>query len=117
MCRITTTTTIMIFGLGLSIQLAHADPPQDVHFVHVRFADLDLTRSEGAAVLYQRVRAAAKTVCASLEARDLASQIRFRDCLETAIGSAVAKVDQPTLTAYYKGRTKHRSATIQIAKK
>jgi len=49
MCRIT--TTIMIFGLGLSIQLAHADAPQDVHVIDVRFADLDLTRSEGAAVL------------------------------------------------------------------
>ena len=114
MCRIT--TTIMIFGLGLSIQLAHADPPQDVHFIDVRFADLDLTKSEGAAVLYQRVRAAAKTVCASLEARDLASQMRFRDCVQTGIGSAVARIDRPVLTAYYKAHTNGRDATIQIAK-
>ena len=111
------TTTIMIFGLGLSFQLAHAAPPQDVHFIGVRFADLDLTRSEGAAVLYQRIEAAAKTVCASLDGRDLASQMRFRGCSETAIGSAVAKVDRPILTAYHKARMNDRNAIIQIAEK
>jgi len=111
------TTTIMIFGLGLSFQLAHAAPPQDAHFIGVRFADLDLTRSEGAAVLYQRIEAAAKTVCASLDGRDLASQMRFRGCSETAIGSAVAKVDRPILTAYHKARMNDRNAIIQIAEK
>ena len=110
------TTTIMIFGLGLSFQLAHAAPPQDVHFIGVRFADLDLTRSEGAAVLYQRIEAAAKTVCASLDGRDLASQMRFRDCVQTGIGSAVAKIDRPVLTAYCKAHSNGRDITIQIAK-
>ena len=111
------TTTIMIFGLGLTFQLAHAAPPQDAHFIGVRFADLDLTGSEGAAVLYQRIEAAAKTVCASLDGRDLASQMRFRGCSETAIGSAVAKVDRPILTAYHKARMNDRNAIIQIAEK
>jgi|SRR6516162_3671010 UrcA family protein len=110
------TTAITLFGLGLGAQLTYATPPQDVHFVAVRFSDLDLTRSEGAAVLYQRLQAAAKTVCASLDARDLASQMRFRDCVQTGIGSAVAKIDRPVLTAYYKAHTNGRDATIQIAK-
>ena len=114
MYRLTTTT--MILALSLSSQLAHAAPPQDVHFIDVHFADLDLTRSEGAAVLYQRLAAAAKSVCAPLEARDLASQMRFRGCVETAIGSAVAKVDRPALTAYHKAHTNGRNATIEIAK-
>jgi UrcA family protein len=87
-----------------------------VHFTGVQFADLDLTRSEGAAVLYHRLAAAAKTVCVSLDGRDLASQMRFKGCVETAIGSAVAKVDRPALTAYYKARTNGRNATLQIAK-
>jgi len=110
------TTTIMIFGLGLSSQLTHAAPPQGTHFVDVHFADLDLTRTEGASVLYQRLLGAARTVCASLDARDVASQMRFKGCVETAIGSAVAKVDRPALTAYYKARTSGRNAAIQIAK-
>jgi UrcA family protein len=87
-----------------------------VHFIDVHFADLDLTRSEGAAVLYQRIEGAAKTVCAPLDARDLASQMRFKMCVQTAIGSAVAKVERPVLTAYYKARANGRNATIQIAK-
>ena len=111
------TTAITIFGLGLGAQLTYATPSQDVHFVEVRFSDLDLTRSEGAAVLYQRIEAAAKTVCASLDGRDLASQMRFRGCSETAIGSAVAKVDRPILTAYHKARMNDRNAIIQIAEK
>jgi len=110
------TTAITIFGLGLGAQLTYATPSQDVHFVEVRFSDLDLTRSEGAAVLYQRLQAAAKTACATLDARDLASQMRFRDCVQTGIGSAVAKIDRPVLTAYYKAHTNGRDATIQIAK-
>ena len=112
------TTTIMIFALGLSSQLTHAAPPRDVLFVDVHFADLDLTRSEGAAVLYQRLAGAAKIVCAPLEldACDLARQMRFKMCVQTAIGSAVAKVDRPILTAYYKAHTNDRNATIQIAK-
>jgi len=110
------TIAISIFGLGLSAQLAYATAPQDVHFAEVHFSDLDLTRSEGVSVLYERLHAAATSVCASLDARDLASQMRFKDCVQTAIGSAVAKIDRPVLTAYYKTQTDGRNATIQIAK-
>ena len=110
------TAAITIFGLGLGAQLTYATPPQGVHFVEVRFSDLDLTHNEGAAVLYQRLHAAAKAVCASLNARDLASQMRFRDCVQTGIASAVAKIDRPVLTEYYKAHTNGRDATVQIAK-
>ncbi|HEY6923001.1 MAG TPA: UrcA family protein [Steroidobacteraceae bacterium] len=110
------TTMLMIIGLGLGCRLSAAAPPQDVHFIDVHFADLDLTRSDGAAVLYQRLEASAKTVCASLDARDVASQMRFRECVETAIGSAVAKVDRAALTALYKARANGRNTAIQIAK-
>src|SRR5262249_10399325 len=109
------TTTMMIFGLGLISQLAQADAPQDVPRVTVHFAELDLTRSEGAAVLYERLASAARTVCNSLDGRDLASQMRFRSCVATPIGSAVGKVDRSALTAYYKTRTHDRHSAVQIA--
>jgi UrcA family protein len=110
------TTTISIICLGLISQFAHADAPQDVRLINVHFADLDLTRSEAAAELYQRLAGAAKTVCTSLEGRDLASQMRFKGCVETAVGSAIAKVDRPLLTTYYKTRTNGRHTAVQIAK-
>jgi hypothetical protein len=77
---------------------------------------INVTSEQWAAVLYERLDAAAKRACASLDARDLASQMRFKDCVQTGIGSAVAKIDRPVLTAYYKARTNGRDATIQIAK-
>jgi len=110
------TTTITIIGLGLISHLAHADAPQDLRLINVHFADLDLTRSEAAAVLYQRLAGAARTVCTSLEGRDLASQMRFKGCVDSAIGSAIAKVDRPVLTTYYKTRTNRRQTAVQIAK-
>jgi hypothetical protein len=34
-----------------------------------------------------------------------------------AIGTAVAKIDQPALTAYFQAKTEDRGAAIQIAQK
>jgi UrcA family protein len=112
------TATMLIFILVLSSQLANAGPAPDALSVTVHFADLDLTRSAGAAVLYQRLKGAAETVCAPFDSRSrgLANQMRFEQCVQSAIGAGVAKVDQPVLTAYYRAQVTH-NATIQIAQK
>jgi UrcA family protein len=93
------TTTMTIFALALGFQSGHAAPPQNVPSVVVHFADLDLSRSEGATVLYQRLKGAAETVCAPIDDR------RFKPCVQNAISTAVAKVDKPALTAYYEAKT------------
>jgi len=41
----------------------------------------------------------------------------FKACVQNAIYTAVAKVDQPVLTAYYETKMNGRNATIQIAQK
>jgi UrcA family protein len=113
-------STMLIFALSLGAQLIHADPAPDALSVTVHFADLDLTRSAGAAVVYQRLKSAAETVCGvesgSVRSRDLGSQKRFQECIWSAIGTAVAKVDQPTLTAYYRAQVTG-NPTIRIAQK
>jgi len=113
------TTTMFLLALGLNSQLVNAGPAPDVLSVTVQFADLDLTRSTGAAVLYQRLKGAAETVCAPFDARsrDLGSQMRFKECMQSAIGTAVAKIDQPALTAYYRAQFKVGNEPIQIAQK
>jgi UrcA family protein len=111
------TTTMMIFAMVLGFQSAHAAPPQAVPSVVVHFADLDLSRSAGATMLYQRLKGAAETVCAPLDDRDLARHMSFKACVQSAISTAVAKVDRPALTAYYEAKTNDRNATIQIAQK
>jgi UrcA family protein len=109
-------TTMMISALGLGSQLADAASPQDPPAVIVRFADLDLSHSQGVTVLYQRLKEAAETVCTSQNGRDLGSQTRYRMCWHSALGAAVAKVNQPALTAYHRAQFEGRNATFQIAK-
>jgi UrcA family protein len=111
------TTTMMILALALGFQSAHATPPQDVPSVVVHFTDLDLSRSEGAAVLYRRLKGAAERVCAPLDDRSVARQMRYEACVQEAISTAVAKVNQPTLNADYEAKTHRRSVPIQIAQK
>ena len=111
------TATMMIFAMVLGYQSAYAAPPENGRSVVVNFADLDLSRSEGAAALYHRLVSAAKTVCAPLDGRDLWGYMSFTACVQSAISKAVAKVDRPALTAYYEAKTNRRNATIQIAQK
>jgi UrcA family protein len=72
----------------------------------VKFADLDLSHNQGAAVLYARIRSAAREVCLPeynwvMEMRAISDQ-----CRKQAIASAVADVNAPALTAYHQERTK-----------
>ena len=111
-------TPTMMFALALGFQsAAHAAPPQNVPSVVVKFADLDLSRSEGARVLYQRLKRAAEAICAPLDDRELARHMHFTACLQNAISTAVVKANRPALTAYYTAKTNGRNATIQIAQR
>ena len=113
------TSTMLILALSLGAQLVHADAGPDALSVTVHFTDLDLTRSAGAAVLYRRLKSAAETVCAvdgSVRSRDLGSQKRLQECISSAIGTAVGKVDQPTLTAYYRAQVTG-NPTVRIVQK
>jgi hypothetical protein len=55
------------------------------------------------------LRLAAREVCRPLEGRDLDLQLMWEQCFSRAVSDAVAKVNQPTLTAYYRAKTDHRS--------
>ena len=109
------TTTMITFAMGLGFQLAHAAPPQNLPSRVVQFADLDLSHTQGAAALYQRLKRAAETVCGPFDLRDLGQRVRFESCVSSAISAAVAKVDRPALTAYYKAHTSSHNSTIQTA--
>lgn len=99
------TSTVIISALALALtQVACAGPALERPQVVVHFADLDLSRSQGAAVLYHRLRAAAETVCAPLDDRDLGRHIRFKECVQSALSTAVAEVDRAALTEYYRAR-------------
>jgi UrcA family protein len=111
------TTTITILALGLAVQAAYAASPEEPPSRTVQFADLDLSRTQGAAALYNRLRAAAETLCAPLDDRQLARHLKFNNCVKSAISAAVAKVDRPALTAYYyyKTQTSAHNSPVQTA--
>jgi UrcA family protein len=110
------TSSLIISTLGL-ISLAHAAQVPDAPQMTVHFADLDLTKVDGAAVLYKRLRAAAETVCGLREDRDLATATAFKKCVQSALASAVMRVDRAELTAYYRAHAEHRKSSMQLANK
>jgi UrcA family protein len=86
------------------------EPPARV----VHFGDLDLSRQTGAAMLYGRIKSAAREVCEPLELESLGVLHKEVDCREAAIGRAVGEVNSPALTAYFLTKNKaRRTATNQ----
>ena len=83
----------------------------------VRFPDLDISRIEGAAALYARLRGAARAVCEPLESREIALAAKHRACIDKAITDAVASVNRPLLSQYHQLRTKSDPVgPVQIAR-
>jgi UrcA family protein len=75
----------------------------------VSTADLDLNAQSGVATLYQRIQAAAQSVCREealafrRDARMFASASTRKSCIAQAIDGAVAAVDNVRLSALHRG--------------
>jgi UrcA family protein len=83
----------------------------------VRFPDLDLSKADGAAVLYSRLRRAAAIVCSPLDSRSLGMAVQYRGCVDYAIDGAVASVGRPMLSQYHESHVKSdKSAVAQLAR-
>jgi len=82
----------------------------------VHFADVDLSRIDGAATVYTRIRGAANQVCRPLESRDLGLLVKHRACVDKAIADAVASVNRPLLSQYHQLHTKgDKVGLVQLA--
>jgi UrcA family protein len=69
--------------------------------VIVRFADLDVSHPQGAAMLYARIRAAAMDVCSPFDGAGLGATLHRDACVNKAIVGAVTRVNSPALSAVY----------------
>jgi UrcA family protein len=82
-----------------------AQPGYELATRTVKFGDLDLARTAGAATLYSRIQAAARAVCEpATGARE--SLLLVRRCVDQSITRAVADVNAPALTGYHLTRIK-----------
>jgi UrcA family protein len=87
-----------IGGTLMFVVNSQASPPENLN---VSYADLDVNTSDGAAVLYHRIRVAAAEVCSIYDARDLAHTALRRSCTDRAVAHAVAAVNLPALADQY----------------
>jgi UrcA family protein len=83
-----------------------AETQEDYRSRVVKFGDLDLRHGEDAAVLYARIRSAARAVCYP-PYNSLVLQRSISDqCRDQTIARAVSDVNAPALTTYYTERTR-----------
>jgi UrcA family protein len=80
----------------------------DLPHAVVNFADLNVARPQGAAVLYNRIVAAAYDVCAGFDVdiRGLVAGSQLLSCVHKAVANAVTSVGRPELVAIYNARNR-----------
>jgi UrcA family protein len=96
------TAILGVLACSFSV-VAAADAGSQSVDVIVKFAGLDISSQAGAVVLYDRIRAAAKTGCSYFYFTSDAAEAR---CIRDAIAGAVTKVNQLALFAVYNSRNK-----------
>jgi UrcA family protein len=102
---------MLVAAMAMGAQVAQA---ANSH-VNISYADLDLGRTEGAAVLYGKIHQAAETVCEPLDGRSLRENANFRACVSDAVARAVSQVNKPTLTDYYLSKLGARDRSFLAA--
>jgi len=75
----------------------------------VKFRDLNVNTPEGVQTLYGRIHAAAWHVCMST---DPIYQLGTSDCAKKAEAQAIATVNLPQLTAFYRTKTGDRTQPL-----
>ena len=94
---------------------APAAPSAAGRTVTVNYRDLNLATIDGAITLYQRLKGAARTVCEG-PLTGIAAYQEWRSCYDAAMADAVAKVNNPLLTAVYRGPNKDASSIAMLTK-
>ena len=92
----------------LSAGAAFADPrDSEIAAVAVSYAELDLSKSAGAEVLYDRLQRAAAKVCGVNERSSslyyVATAAEKKACYQDALSRAVAQIDAPLLKEQHAG--------------
>ena len=93
--------TMLTILLGPLSAVAAVSPSDEVPSRRVTYADLDLTRKAGAAVLYTRIKSAAREVCLPTYSWIAEDNMATRQCREQALARAIKDVNAPALTSYH----------------
>jgi UrcA family protein len=69
--------------------------------VIVKYRSTDLETSPGIATLYRRIRNAAKSVCGQFDSALVEEKVRWNECFNQSVTSAVTSVHNQSLSAYH----------------
>jgi UrcA family protein len=99
--------SMMALAASITSGTAYADTQgsQDViaHATTVRFADLNLNRSQDVAELYSRIEIAVDQVCGPRTLTGFYTTAPgYERCYRDAMAQAIGRVDRPALTALYR---------------
>jgi UrcA family protein len=96
-------STAWLALITLASAAASANPHEDeIRSEKVNFADLNLNTLAGVNVLYDRITRAARLVCAPAD--EFAHHTEYAKCCQTAVDAAIAKVNNPLLSAVHQNR-------------
>jgi UrcA family protein len=89
----------------LSFACAYADSSVATHSSIVHYNDLNLNQTRDVAKLYKRITVAANRVCGprSLTGSNYKTA-DYQSCYTDAVAQAVAQIDHPSVTNYYRER-------------
>jgi UrcA family protein len=90
---------------------AVAAPAESPSQFVVRYADLDLSKVQDSAKLYERLERAAAHVCRGFDGPRLDLQRMKRQCEDAALTNAVAAVNHAAITALHQAASRTRLAT------
>ena len=109
-----TVASIIILGFATAnVANTHSQAPRTLT---VQFGDLNLNNAQGVAALYKRIKNAARNVCSELEGRTLSKKRLYAECVDTALSTAIARVDRPALSRYVVDRSaKPRNTLVPVA--
>jgi UrcA family protein len=102
-------------SLGSVAVAAHADPAVDAPARTVHYSDLNLNTQVGVATLYSRIHNAAQLVCGNVDPRRLDEAASAKACIDKAVFSSVAAVNNPMLTSEYNARVSGAQKQISVA--
>jgi UrcA family protein len=80
----------------------------------VKFDDLDLTKQKEAEVLYTRLKRAAREVCKQFNGRTAGDMVLFSECYGDALGNAVERVGNGSLSALHSANPALRVAARRV---
>ncbi|HEX4677265.1 MAG TPA: UrcA family protein [Steroidobacteraceae bacterium] len=106
------TAWVALLALASAAAGANPEDTEEVHAENVNYEDLNLTTLAGVTLLYGRIERAARLVCGPNT--DQSRMGQWKTCYRLAVAAAVARVNNPLLTAVHDSRTAPpKLATLQ----